>query len=162
MRWYRHREVCSHHAKDGCWKERFLLCTGCIFTIRSNLFLILRVFCTYTNVKQINFWRNKAQAPDWVGSRIGKSCCLLFSGFIPGSTSICSAEWAVQGDLQFEELHSVQASLEWLSKRASGNHRSSVTRSTLLQASCECAKIQGCIPILNMRDIVLSHSFFRC
>lgn len=145
---------------QGRWKEPFLLCTGCILTMRGNLFLI-RVFCTYSNVKQINFWHNKAQAPDSVGNRIGKSCCLLFSGFIPGSTGICSAEWAVWGGLQFEEQHSAQASLEWLTKRASGNHQSSVTRSTLLQASCECAKIQGCNPILNMRDIVLSHSFFR-
>lgn len=135
-----------------CWKELFLLCTGSILTMRDNLlFLVLRVFCTSSNVKQINFWRNKAQAPDSVGSRIGKSCCLLFSGFIPGSTGICSAEWAVWGGLQFEEQHCEQSSLEWLTKRASGNQPSWVTRSALLQASWECAKTQGCTPILNMR-----------
>lgn len=128
-------------------------------TMRGNPFLVLKVFCIYSNVKQINFWRNEAQAPDSVRSRIGKSCCLLFLGFIPGSMGICSAEWAVWGSLQFEEQHYAQASLEWLTKRASGNHQSQVTRSALLQVSCECAKRQDCIPILNMRDIFLSSSF---
>lgn len=141
---------------QGCWKELFLLCTGSILTMRNNLFFVLRVFCISSNIKPIHFWRNKTQAPDSVGSRTGKSCCLLFSGFIPGSMGICSPEWAVWEGLQFKEQHCALSSLEWLTKRESGKHQSWVTRSTLLQISCECAKIQGYIPILNIRQ---SHSF---
>lgn len=53
------------------------------------------ISCNSSNVRPINLWCNKAHSPDSLGSKTGKSCCLLFLNFIQGSTGICSAEWAV-------------------------------------------------------------------
>lgn len=153
------REAYSHHARDAESSSSCSIQGASLLQEKICYFLHPKSSYTSSNMKTINLWHNKTQAPDSVGSRIGKSCCLLFLSFFPGSMGICSAEWAAWGGLQFEEQHCVQSLLDWLTKRASGNHPPRVTRSALLQASRECAKIWGCIPILKMRDFVASHSF---
>lgn len=124
-----------------CWKELSLLCTGSIFTLRENvLFLVV--------------WNNKVQAPDSVGSRMRKSCCLLFLNFIPGSTGIFSAEWAVWGGLLLGKQRCARSLLDWLTKRAFGYHapKSQGVHCSRLLGD---VKIQGRVPVWKMRDFVV-------